>query len=60
VGTEGIWGILLCLLFIPMFNFIKINENSSMGVLFENHRYIERIDVYYQQIAQSSKNIGFF
>ena len=55
VGIEGIWGILLCLLFIPIFNLIRIDDNSSMGVLFENHRYIERIDVYYQQIAHSSK-----
>lgn len=53
VGIEGCWGVVLCLLFLPILNFISLPQDSNMGIVSENKRYIERIDVYIDQIRNS-------
>ena len=55
VGIEGCWGLMLCLLFIPIFNFVTLNPGSSMGIMHDGQRYIERVDVYFKQIANSGE-----
>ena len=55
VGLEGMWGVGICLMFIPILNFVKIGVNSQMGILYEGQRYVERVDVYIDQIRNSRK-----
>jgi hypothetical protein len=31
-GTEGFWGIILSLIFIPMYNFIQLPESFNGGI----------------------------
>lgn len=55
VGVEGCWGVILCLLFIPILNFVTLPIDSNVGIVQDNQRYIERVDIYFEQLQNSSK-----
>ena len=53
VGIEGTWGLLLCFIFIPIFNYVTLSPDTPMGIMHNGQKYIERVDIYFEQVANS-------
>ncbi len=47
VGTEGLFGTLLCCIFVPIFSTVTLPDDYDGGIIFNGVKYVENADVFF-------------